>query len=86
MMKKKRITAVLLAAAVLAGFCTWQNNDLTVGRSQIVSGRIPAEFDGYTIVQVSDLHNKEFGKGQRRILSKIAEEICVKGRNVMIGY
>lgn len=74
MMKKKRITAVVLAAAVLAGFCTWQNNDLTVSRSQVASGRIPAEFDGYTIVQVSDLHNKEFGDGQRRILSKIAEE------------
>ena len=74
MMKKKRITAVFLAAAVLAGFCTWQNNDLTVSRSQVMSERIPAEFDGYTIVQVSDLHNKEFGKGQRRIVSKIAEE------------
>ena len=73
MMKRKRITAVLLAAAVLAGFCIWQNNDLTVSRSQIVSGRIPAEFDDYTILQVSDLHNKEFGKGQRRIVSKIAE-------------
>ena len=74
MMKKKRITAVLLAAAVLAGFCIWQNNDLTVSRSQVMSGRIPAEFDGYTIVQVSDLHNKEFGRGQRRIMSKIAEQ------------
>ena len=74
MMKKKRIAAVLLAAAVLAGFCTWQNNDLTVSRSQVMSGRIPAEFDGYTIVQVSDLHNEEFGRGQRRIMSKLAEQ------------
>ena len=74
MMKRNRITAVFLAAAVLAGFCTWQNNDLTVSRSQVMSERIPAEFDGYTIVQVSDLHNKEFGRGQRRIVSKIAEE------------
>ena len=74
MMKKKRITAVFLAAAVLAGFCIWQNNDLTVSRSQVMSGRIPAEFDGYTIVQVSDLHNKEFGRGQRRIMSKLAEQ------------
>ncbi len=74
MMKKKRIKAMLLAAAVLAGFCTWQNNDLTVSRSQAMSGRIPAEFDGYTIVQVSDLHNKEFGRGQRRIMWKLAEQ------------
>ena len=74
MMKKKRITAVFLAAAVMAGFCIWQNNDLTVSRSQVMSGRIPAEFDDYTTVQVSDLHNKEFGKGQRRIVSKIAEQ------------
>ena len=76
MMKKKyKWAAGMLAAAVLAaGFVIWQNNDLTVSRSQMVSGQIPAEFDGYTIVQISDLHNKEFGPENRRLMSKLAEQ------------
>lgn len=74
-MKKKTWlagAAVLAAAALL--FCIWQNNDLTVSRSQAVSERLPAEFDGFTIVQISDLHNKSFGGEQERILAAIAGE------------
>ncbi len=73
-MKRKKWLAGVMAAAVLAGsFCIWQNNDLTVSRSQVKSERIPAEFDGFTIAQISDLHNKNFGKEQERIVSKLAE-------------
>ncbi len=73
-MKRKKWLAGLLAATVLAlAFCIWQNNNLTVSRSQVKSERIPAEFDGFTIAQISDLHNKNFGKQQRRIMSKLVE-------------
>ena len=57
-----------------AAFCTWQNNDLTIDRTVLGRGDVPEAFDGYTIVQVSDLHNKAFGDESRRILSKLAEQ------------
>lgn len=32
---------------------------------------LPKEFDGFTIVHLSDLHNKRFGTGQRRIVDMV---------------
>ncbi|MEQ6389701.1 metallophosphoesterase [Bacillaceae bacterium S4-13-58] len=32
---------------------------------------MPEEFDGFKIVQLSDLHNKEFGEGNKRLVNKI---------------
>jgi len=73
MRKKKWIAgAAILAAAVLL-FCIWQNNDLTVSLSQVKSEQIPEEFDGFTVAQISDLHNKNFGKQQARLMSKLVE-------------
>lgn len=64
---------VLLVLLALAFFCWWQNNGLTVTRYQLSSDRVPDGLDGYTIVQVSDLHNKLFGGGQAGLLEKIAQ-------------
>ena len=74
MMRKKKwlAGAAALAAAALI-FCIWQNNDLTVSRSKVISERIPTEFDGFIIAQISDLHNKNFGKQQGRLMSKLVE-------------
>ena len=34
----------------------------------------PSGFSGYKIVHISDLHNKRFGKGQKRLLRYVADE------------
>lgn len=74
MMRKKKwfAGAAILTAATLI-FCIWQNNDLTVNRLKVTSERIPTEFDGFTVAQISDLHNKNFGKHQERLMSMLAE-------------
>ena len=33
--------------------------------------KIPKEFDNYTIVQISDLHNKSFGNNNIHLINKI---------------
>ena len=38
---------------------------------EVSSPRIPPLFDGYCIVQISDLHNSRFGAGQSRLLRRI---------------
>lgn len=72
-MTKKGRRIVILAAVILlmAGFFYWQNNDLGVTEYRYESAKLPAGFDGFTVVQVSDLHNKEFGKDQSRLLPMI---------------
>lgn len=57
-----RLALILLA---LAGFVWWDNNALEPNRVEFFSSRLPAAFDGFSIVQLSDLHGKEFGAGNK---------------------
>lgn len=52
-------------------FCYWQNTMLTVSDYEYSNKKVTKELDGYTIVQISDLHNRRFGKEQKWLLKKI---------------
>lgn len=68
--RKKNV--IILCLVVLVGiYCIVENNILTVREFEIVSEKIPKDFSGYRIAQVSDLHNKEFGKSNKRLLEKL---------------
>lgn len=67
------IIILLLGVAFLI-FAWWENNALTVMRIDFTSAKVPDGFDGYKIVQISDLHNKRFGKNQQRLMAKITAE------------
>ncbi len=51
----------LAAVALLVLFLWWQSNGLMVTRYTFSSIKIPQRLQGFCIVQISDLHNKEFG-------------------------
>lgn len=70
-LSKKKIVIYIVLAIAVSTFCIWQNNALTISDYQYASDKVSDAFDGYRIVQVSDLHNKQFGKGQKRLLDKI---------------
>ena len=76
-MKKKRkglrmIIAVWICAAALAVlFFYWQDNDIVTSNISFANEKIPSAFDGFKIVQVSDLHNKNFWKDQSGLIRKI---------------
>ncbi len=71
---RKAVAFTITAVALAALFGFWQNNDLTVSGYEFNTDKIKAGFDGYRIVHISDLHNKKFGKNQRRILNVIREQ------------
>ena len=81
--KKNRIkkAIVLLFIFIVPGaFFYWQNNDVVVTKYDYINTEIPVDFDGFKILQVSDLHNKEFGKDQEILVSltkEIAPDIIV---------
>ena len=66
---KASIVIVLFIGVLL--FCMWQNNDITTTKISYNNSKIPKEFNGYKLIHISDLHNKEFGKGQKNLLRKI---------------
>lgn len=52
-------------------YIKYNKNTLEIKKYTIESEKIPKEFDGYNIVQVSDLHSKLFGKNNKKLIDKI---------------
>lgn len=79
-MEKRPIQKVLIKSSVIVTiffvlliWTIWGNTALTVNNVKISSNRIPAAFSGFRIAQVSDLHNAEFGKGNKELLELLSE-------------
>lgn len=58
---------------VFALFCFLQNNNIMVSNYSHHSPKLPPHFDGYKILQISDLHNKMFRKNQAYIIKKVKD-------------
>lgn len=69
--KIKIIITLILCSIALTAYLVFQNNLIQTSRYTIYHENIPDDFDGYTIVQVSDLHNKDFGD---QLTEKISQE------------
>lgn len=52
--------------------CRWQNDGLMLTRYTAALPGLPAELEGLTLVQVSDLHSKRLGEGQEVLLDAIS--------------
>ena len=83
---KKKHIVILAIVAVLILLIIWiayGNTDLETNKYNIKSENIPAEFDNFRIVQVSDLHNSEFGKNNEKLIEMLkkadADIIAITG-------
>ena len=47
---------------------------IDISKYEITSSKIPKSFDGYTILQLSDLHSRNFGENLKSLLDKINKE------------
>lgn len=70
---RNRFIVIVICLIGVSVYFFWQNNHIQITESDYSNSKIPVEFDGFTIAQVSDLHNKSFGKDQKYILSKLKD-------------
>ena len=67
----KKILILILIIIILIPFCLYQNKHLVITTYTYESEKLGADFDGYRIVQISDLHNAAFGKENKKLLETI---------------
>ena len=68
-----RLGKFLLFCVLCAVFFWWSNHSLQTERAVFTSPRLPAGFDGCTIVQLSDLHGAEFGEDNEELIRRVRE-------------
>ncbi|MDD4781601.1 MAG: metallophosphoesterase [Tissierellia bacterium] len=64
-----KLNYIILLIAMTV-FLVWQNNDIAVTKQDYINNKIPNSFNGFRILHISDLHNKNF---YGRLIYKIKE-------------
>jgi len=72
-MKKRKLPIILLLLlAALVALTLDSNTRIVVTQYTLSSEKLPESFDGFTVVQLSDIHGSEFGKENHRLIEKTA--------------
>ena len=71
---KLYIAGATVAVCVAAIYVRRKNRNISVTEYIYESSKLPKSFDGYQIVQLSDLQSRSFGSGQRDLLHTVSEE------------
>ncbi|MBE7005377.1 MAG: hypothetical protein E7425_14065 [Ruminococcaceae bacterium] len=70
----RRILILLTVLALLALGVWWGNNCIETDVFTFASPSLPREFEGFRIAQLSDLHGKQFGEGNAKLVDAVAAQ------------
>lgn len=67
----------LIVVALIAAFCVFiikdSRDELEISHYEVASSKLSESFDGFTIVQLSDLHGAQFGEDGTELVDKVRE-------------
>lgn len=75
--RMKVIFILFLITILLSIFFTYQNNTVSITKYNYLNEKIPKSFDGYKIMQISDLHNKDYHGRLSKKIEKVNPDIIV---------
>jgi predicted MPP superfamily phosphohydrolase len=64
----------LMGGVSLFPYLYLERNSLALRRYQVQVRNLPPAFEGFTILHLSDLHDKEFGEGGRDLINLVRQE------------
>ncbi len=67
----RRFLLLLLVPGALTLGVWWGNNSIETDEFVFASAHLDEAFDGFRVVQLSDLHGKQFGAGNARLLAAV---------------
>ena len=62
---------ISLCFVTLVIYTIWDNHRIIMTKQDIMIHSLPEELEDFTILQITDLHEREFGKNQTRLLEAI---------------
>lgn len=74
---KKVIIFIIVISIITIGvviYNIYNNNQINIITQEIKINGLPDEFDGFTILQIADLHSKSFGENQENLINIINEQ------------
>ncbi|WP_055666753.1 metallophosphoesterase [Desnuesiella massiliensis] len=73
-MKMPKILIFFIILIILISFLYFENNSIQLTKKELYSSKLPKDFEGFKIIQISDLHSKVFGKNNKDLVEKIRDE------------
>lgn len=73
-MKMPKILIFLIILIILISFLYFENNSIQITKKELYSSKVPKGFEGFKIIQISDLHIKAFGRNNKGLVEKIKDE------------
>ncbi len=71
-MRKRLCIIIVVLTLCLAAYTFWDNQRIIVRTQNVFIDQLPEAFDGYSILQISDLHGKYFGNKQEELIETIS--------------
>lgn len=75
--KTKYVFSIIYLIVIFIIYALWQNNFVTVTKYEYNNPKIPEGFDQYKILQISDLHNKNFDGSLIKLVEESKPDIIV---------
>ena len=71
MPKKRLLVVILILLITMVVYLIWGNTALELNKYKVTSDGLPKGFDGFKVVQISDLHNAEMGDNNAELIAMI---------------
>ena len=73
MSKSKKLIIFIICIICLLTYLQYENKALEITTIEVEDSKIPKSFDNFSIIQISDLHDAEFGENQKNLIERVKE-------------